>query len=56
MATAAKYDQKSSSYANHVTHILNIPNPDQIQYTNYSHAEAWTFNKEQKCKSKINLK
>lgn len=51
MATAEKPDSRSVSYANHVTHILNIPNPDQIQYMNYSHAEAWTFNKEKKRKS-----
>lgn len=51
MSTASLLqDPHISSYVNHVTHIQNIPNPDQIQYMNYTHSVAWSFNKEKKCK------
>ena len=46
---------RESSYVNHITHIQNIPNPEQIQYMNYTHAIAWSFNKDKKCKKKKNL-
>ena len=36
------------SYINHITHIANIPNPEQIQYLNFTHSIAWTFPKEKK--------
>ena len=49
-------DNRESSYLNHITHIQNIPNPEQIQYMNYTHSVAWSFTKDQKCKKKINLK
>ena len=45
-------DLRAKSYLNHITHIQNIPNPDQIQYMNYAHSVAWSFNKETKCKQK----
>lgn len=45
-------DPHVNSYINHITHIQNIPNPDQIQYMNYTHAVAWSFNKDKKCKQK----
>ena len=25
------------SYINHISHITNIPNPEQIQYLNFTH-------------------
>ncbi len=34
----------------HISHIQNIPNEDQVQYMNFTHSIAWTFNKEKKCK------
>ena len=40
------------SYVNHITHIKNIPNPEQIQYMSFTHSIAWTFNKSPKCKNK----
>ena len=43
-------DPQVSSYVNHITHMQNIPNPEQIQYMNYSHSIAWSFNKDKKCK------
>ena len=43
-------DPHANSYINHITHIQNIPNPDQIQYMNYTHSVAWSFNKDKKCK------
>ena len=43
-------DDRKSSYVNHITHIQNIPNPEQIQYMNYTHSVAWSFTKDQKCK------
>ena len=48
--TASRNHQ--SSYVDHIIHIQNIPNPEQIQYMNYTHAVAWTFNKDKKCISK----
>ena len=44
-------DNRESSYLNHITHIQNIPNPEQIQYMNYTHSVAWSFSKDEKCKS-----
>ena len=44
---------RRQSYINHVSHIRNIPNPDQCQYLNYSHSIAWSFPKEKKRKKKI---
>ena len=44
-------DPQVQSYVNHITHIQNIPNPDQIQYMNYSHSVAWSVNKDKKCKT-----
>ena len=52
-ATAGRNHQ--SSYVDHIIHIQNIPNPEQIQYMNYTHAVAWTFNKDKKCNSKYNI-
>lgn len=49
MSNAAVSRNRESSYADHIIHIQNIPNPDQIQYMNYTHAIAWTFNKDKKC-------
>ena len=46
-------DPQVSSYVNHITYMQNIPNPEQIQYMNYSHSIAWSFNKDQKCKQNI---
>lgn len=43
-------DQRKQSYVNHISHIQNIPNPDQVQYMNYTHSIAWSFPKEKKCK------
>lgn len=48
MSTADLLRERVASYVNHITHIQNIPNPDQIQYMNYTHAVAWTFNKDKK--------
>ncbi len=45
-------DPHANSYINHITHIQNIPNPDQIQYMNYTHSVAWSFNKDKKRKPK----
>lgn len=55
MATPMMTHEQRSSYVNHVAHIQNIPNPDQIQYMNYTHSVAWSFNKEKKCKISINI-
>ena len=41
---------RKTSYINHISHISNIPNPEQIQYMNFTHSVAWTFSKEKKCK------
>ena len=46
-------DDRKSSYINHLAHIENIPNPQQIQYMNFTHSVAWSFNKEKKCKFQI---
>ena len=45
--------ERKKSYLNHVSHIQNIPNPEQTQYMNYTHSIAWSFTKEKKRKSKI---
>ena len=42
---------RKTSYINHISHIANIPNPDQIQYMNFTHSVAWTFSKEKKRKN-----
>jgi hypothetical protein len=47
------FEDRKRSYINHISHIQNIPNPDQTQYMNYSHSVAWSFTKEKKCKSYI---
>jgi hypothetical protein len=52
MSTSSLIDDRTSSYVNHITHIQNIPNPEQIQYMNYTHCVAWSFSKDQKCKKK----
>ena len=44
---------RKKSYIDHISHIQNIPNPQQTQYMNYSHSIAWSFSKEKKCKIKI---
>ena len=41
------------SYVNHISHINNIPNPEQVQYMNFTHSVAWTFSKEKKRKSNL---
>ena len=41
---------RNISYINHISHIVNIPNPEQIQYLNFTHSVAWTFTKEKKRK------
>ena len=51
-SSSSLQDPHANSYINHITHIQNIPNPDQIQYMNYSHAVAWSFNKDPKRKQK----
>ena len=43
-------DQRQSSYINHLSHIQNIPNPEQVQYMAYTHSLAYSFPKEEKCK------
>ena len=43
------------SYINHKSHITNIPNPEQIQYLNFTHSIAWTFPKEKKCTKRNNI-
>jgi hypothetical protein len=53
MSTDELIGKRESSYINHITHIQNIPNPEQIQYMNYTHAIAWSFNKDKKCKKNI---
>ena len=45
-------NDRKKSYINHISHIQNIPNPDQTQYMNYTHSIEWTFTKEKKCKNK----
>ena len=55
MSTASLIQEPQvNSYVNHISHIQNIPNPDQIQYMNYTHSVAWSFNKDPKRKQKIN--
>ena len=53
MSNATASGNPQSSYVDHIIHIQNIPNPDQIQYMNFTHAVAWTFNKDKKCKLNI---
>ena len=53
MSTDEVIGKRESSYLNHLAHIQNIPNPDQIQYMNFTHAVAWSFNKAQKCNKKL---
>ena len=54
MATATKENiDRKTSYINHLSHIENIPNPEQIQYMSFAHCVAWSFNKEKKCKLNI---
>ena len=53
MLTEGNIGKTEASYINHIAHIQNIPNPDQIQYMNFTHAVAWSFNKDQKCNKKI---
>lgn len=50
MTTNEEEQKRKSSYINHILHIQNIPNPEQIQYMNYTHSIAWSFNKDKKCK------
>ena len=50
MSNATASRNLQSSYVDHIIHIQNIPNPDQIQYMNFTHSVAWTFNKDKKCK------
>ena len=52
MSSQLPNQNRESSYVNHIVHIQNIPNPDQIQYMNYTHSIAWTFNKDKKCNLK----
>ena len=40
-----------NSYVNHISHIQNIPNPNQIQYMSFTHSIAWSFSKSPKCKN-----
>ena len=47
-----KIIDRKESYINHLSHIANIPNPEQIQYMNFTHSVAWSFNKEKKRKLK----
>ena len=53
MSNAAVSRNRQNSYVDHIIHIQNIPNPVQIQYMNFTHAVAWTFNKDKKCKLNI---
>ena len=53
MSNADVSRNRQNSYVDHIIHIQNIPNPDQIQYMNFTHAVAWTFNKDKKCKLNI---
>ena len=56
MSTASLIQEPQvNSYVNHISHIQNIPNPDQIQYMNYTHSVAWSFNKEKKCNQIYNI-
>lgn len=43
-------NEREKSYINHISHIQNIPNPEQTQYMNYWHSIAWSFGKDKKCK------
>ena len=37
-----------NTFINHI--IQNIPNPNQIQYMNFTHSIAWSFAKNKKSK------
>jgi hypothetical protein len=52
MSNAIASRNHQNSYVDHIIHIQNIPNPEQIQYMNYTHAVALTFNKDKKCNLK----
>ena len=53
MANASKeFIDRKASYINHLSHIENIPNPEQIQYLSFTQCVAWFFNKEKKRKLK----
>ena len=53
MSTSSPFQNPQvNSYINHITHIQNIPNPDQIQYMNYTHSVAWSFNKDKSVRQK----
>ena len=43
------------SYINHIFHIANILNPEQIQYLNFTQSIAWAFPKEKKCNYRNNI-
>ena len=45
-------EERKRSYINHIAHINNIPNPDQIQYLNYPQSIVWSFSKGKKRKTK----
>ena len=49
------FSNRIESYVNHLNHIQNIPDPEQIQYMSFTHSIAWTFTKSPKCKKKLNL-
>ena len=49
MSLASTNQNHQNSYVNHLMHIQNIPNPQQIQYMNFTHSQVWTFNKDKKC-------
>ena len=50
MSISLANKNRESSYVDHLIHIQNIPNPQQIQYMNYTHSTVWTFNTDKKCK------
>ena len=38
----------NDTFLNHISHIQNIPNPNQIQYMAFTHSVAWSFSKDTK--------
>ena len=45
-------DARAASYLNHLAYIDDKkPPPKQVQYMNYTHSVAWSFSKDEKCKS-----
>ena len=48
LSSSQLQNNRKASYINHISHIANIPNPQQIQYMNFTHSIAWTFSKEKK--------